>query len=46
MRNETEINKAQQYRLMILIEQLQRQGRTEREIDAAVREASSAGGDR
>jgi hypothetical protein len=41
MGNKTEISRAQEYRLRVLIERMQRQGMSEREITEAVREASA-----
>jgi hypothetical protein len=40
MRDTTAIERNDQYRLLLLIEQLQRQGKTEAEITDAVREAT------
>jgi hypothetical protein len=39
MRRESMVSQAEQARLMILIEQLQREGKSEQEIHAAVDEA-------
>ena len=41
MTNETASERAGQYRLMLLVEHLQRQGKSEGEIIAAVREATN-----
>jgi len=44
MTNETAVQRAGQYRLMLLVEHLQRQGKSEGEIIAAVREATNKEG--
>ncbi len=41
MTNETATARAQQYRLMLLVEHLQREGKSVEEIVAAVREATN-----
>jgi hypothetical protein len=41
MRDETTIERHEDYRLLLLIEQLQRQGKTEEEIADAVGEATA-----
>ena len=41
MRDTTTIEQPEHYRLLLLIEQLRRQGKTEAEIADAVREASA-----
>jgi hypothetical protein len=40
MNNETTFGGAEHYRLLLLIDQLQREGKTEAEITSAVREVS------
>ena len=42
MKHETVTRRAEEYRLMLLVEHLQRQHRSEAEIIAAVREATSS----
>ena len=41
MKNETAIARAEHYRLMLLVEHLQRQGRSEEEINSSLREIAN-----